>query len=84
MLTFFPVLLFPFSPQKLGQRLEAIIWCWLIPVIPIMLTWDGIVSAYRQWTKKTWLAALEAFGSPKEGYATNLIFQRVLFTPERT
>lgn len=34
---------------------RCLFWCWLCPVAPAMLMWDGWVSVIRMWNKKQWL-----------------------------
>ncbi len=83
LLTFVPALLYPLSSQKPMQRLESILWCWLIPVIPLMLTWDAIISTYRQWSQSKWLKILDEQESENEAYRTNGIVQSILFIQNR-
>lgn len=44
-------------------RLRRALWCWLLPVAPLMFLWDGFVSCLRQWTRRDWERRL----SPAEG-----------------
>jgi hypothetical protein len=51
----------------LGRRpgtLRRVLWCWLIPLAPIMFCWDGIVSILRYWTDETWIEQLEEITGP--------------------
>ena len=34
------------------------LWCWLIPLVPFISLWDGIVSCLRQWTEAEWRQGL--------------------------
>lgn len=53
---FIPILfLFPiFKPRP-----SHFFWCWIIPVVPFMLTWDGIVSCFRQNSAEEWKKLLK-------------------------
>lgn len=31
-------------------------WCWLFPIAPLLLLWDGNISAMRCWSKAKWLS----------------------------
>jgi hypothetical protein len=33
---------------------RCLLWCWLIPIAPFLLIWDGWVSSMRIWSKKKW------------------------------
>jgi hypothetical protein len=53
---FIPILfLFPI----VRPRLSHFFWCWLVPAVPFLLTWDGIVSCFRQNTSKEWIGLLK-------------------------
>ncbi len=45
---FFTLFLRPF-------KLSRFIWTYLLPVIPILYTWDGLISNLRSYTKDEWL-----------------------------
>lgn len=51
--SFVPALATPMLRSGRG-RLRRIIWCWLIPVAPLMLTWDGLISCLRLWRRRNW------------------------------
>lgn len=55
-LIFVPALLAPLTLQKLRflQRLRMMVLHWLVPVIPLVLAHDGVVSALRQRTTSDW------------------------------
>lgn len=74
LLTFIPCLLFPFGKLSLSKRLQAILFCWLIPIIPLMLTWDALVSCVRQWPISKW----DKLNFSKVSKKTNGIFQQIL------
>ncbi len=39
---------------------RRIFWTWFVPLAPIMLAWDGFVSAARMWTAQEWHEAFES------------------------
>jgi hypothetical protein len=55
LLGFFPGLATPlrFWNQRPGNW-RRILWCWLVPLAPAMIVWDGIVSCLRCWTENEW------------------------------
>jgi len=58
-MTIFPALLLP--PILLGKKpgsLRRFFWCWLLPVAPLLIVWDGIVSSMRCWDELEWKKAL--------------------------
>jgi hypothetical protein len=52
-----PALLTPLFRLLRPGRLRRILWCWLIPVAPLMFVWDGLVSCLRQWNRAEWQTA---------------------------
>jgi hypothetical protein len=34
--------------------LRRVLWCWVVPVVPLMFVWDGLVSCVRQWKPQRW------------------------------
>jgi hypothetical protein len=56
----FPVLIFPLAYWKNKGFLRRALWCWVVPVVPVMFIWDGIVSCLRQWTVDEYLSALKS------------------------
>lgn len=62
----FPALVLPAWMLRRPGRLRRVLWCWLVPVAPLMFCWDGWVSCLRQWSCKEWqelLAGLRGDGS---------------------
>lgn len=57
-LTFFVALLLPLAWIHRPGALRRILWCWLIPVIPFIVAFDGVAWCCRAWTDKEWRAAL--------------------------
>lgn len=53
-----PALLLPLAYLGKPGRLRRFLWCWLVPVVPFIFFWDGLVSCMRQWSPKTWLTRL--------------------------
>jgi len=43
-------------------RWRRFFWCWLVPVAPLMVAWDGVVSCLRCWTEDEWRAELQRLG----------------------
>jgi len=43
--------------NKLGN-IRRILWCWLLPVAPLMFLWDSIVSCTRMWNDQQWYEVL--------------------------
>lgn len=63
-----PALLLPLAYLHRPGRARRMLWCWLIPVVPLIFMWDGLVSCIRQWSPKRWrreLAAVTATRSPR-------------------
>ncbi|MCL6502550.1 MAG: class I SAM-dependent methyltransferase [Pirellulales bacterium] len=61
LLSIVPALVVPLRFAGRAGRLRRVLWCWLLPVAPLLFCWDGIVSCLRQWTRIEWdRAAAEA------------------------
>lgn len=45
--------------RRLGDEgtWRRVVWCWLLPIAPIMLAWDGWVSCLRMWSENQWREA---------------------------
>jgi SAM-dependent methyltransferase len=80
LLSIVPALLLP--AWRLGRpgRLRRILWCWLIPVAPLMFWWEGIVSCLRMWTVREWHnELLPLLRTDQEAQIDNwLVSQRVI------
>jgi hypothetical protein len=64
---FLPALLTPLYFAGLASgRWRRVIWCWLIPVAPVMVAWDGVVSCLRCWTEEEWRGKLRDAGVPEQ------------------
>lgn len=46
----------PFFKIKSRHFWRSVFWCWLIPMAPFLLLWDGTVSVFRCWSKQVWLS----------------------------
>jgi hypothetical protein len=49
-----PALLTPLFRITRPGRIRRILLCWLVPIVPFMFVWDGLVSCLRQWSPKEW------------------------------
>lgn len=49
-----PVLLLPVAYAHRPGRFRRLLWCWLVPVVPVVFLWDGLVSCIRQWSPDRW------------------------------
>lgn len=53
-------------PRKLGR----LFWTYVIPIIPILYTWDGLISNLRSYTKKEWLNMTERLSGERFHWET--------------
>jgi len=60
----FPPLLLPLCYLHKPGRLRRLLWCWLLPVVPVMTLWDALVGCLRQWNDHDWQ---EAFAESSSG-----------------
>jgi len=49
-----PALLTPLFRIRYPGAFRRILFCWLIPIVPYMFVWDGLVSCLRQWSDNEW------------------------------
>jgi hypothetical protein len=54
-----PAMLLPIWFLHRPGRVRRFLWCWFIPVAPVLFWWDGWVSCLRQWTDTEWQPALQ-------------------------
>ncbi|MEK6247161.1 MAG: hypothetical protein N2C12_03220 [Planctomycetales bacterium] len=54
MLAIVPSLMLPIGYMKRPGRLRRLLWCWLIPLAPFMMIWDGVGGCLRHWTRTEW------------------------------
>lgn len=47
-------LLTPFFRMNSKKFFRCFLWCWLLPVAPLMFLWDGWISSFRCWNKQKW------------------------------
>ncbi len=60
---FLPAMLTPLYFLGTAQgRWRRFVWCWLLPVAPLMVAWDGVVSCVRCWTEDEWRSELARLG----------------------
>jgi hypothetical protein len=45
-----PALLLPLIHLTRPGRGRRIFWCWILPLAPPLFVWDGLVSAWREWS----------------------------------
>ncbi len=70
LLSFFPAIMLPITFFRRPGKLRRILWCWLIPIVPWMFMWDGVVSCLRQWHAEEWQAAFASLSpSPRVQYS---------------
>jgi hypothetical protein len=53
-----PALLLPLWFLPRAGRLRRFLWCWLVPIAPVIFWWDGLVTCTRLWTNREWQEAL--------------------------
>ncbi|MBA4017752.1 MAG: hypothetical protein C0483_11310 [Pirellula sp.] len=56
-LVVFPALLLPIAFRHRPGRLRRILWCWLLPLAPLMMMWDAVGGCLRQWSRRDWQLA---------------------------
>lgn len=62
-----PALLTPLFRLTRPGRGRRILFCWLLPIVPIMFVWDGLVSCLRQWTHSEWTTFTESLPESYRG-----------------
>ncbi len=60
LLSLFPALIVPLWYINRPGRLRRFVWCWLIPIAPLMFLWDGFVSCIRQASRSEWTQGLSS------------------------
>lgn len=60
-----PALLLPIGFWNRPGRWRRVLWCWLLPVAPLMMVWDAIGGCLRQWSADDWRAADKASPSSR-------------------
>jgi hypothetical protein len=80
LLGFFPGLATPlrFWNQRPGNW-RRVLWCWLVPIAPVVIVWDGIVSCLRYWTEEEWKEHLELVIAPdRQVFTKSTLFNQVI------
>ncbi len=78
-LSLVPALLTPLRFLNRPGRLRRILWCWLVPVAPVMFVWDGIASCARQWSTRQWKEFLTSSAhTPLDAQMQQSLFTRMV------
>jgi hypothetical protein len=69
-----------FWNQRPGNG-RRILWCWLLPLAPAIIVWDGLVSCLRCWSEKEWKEHLaKAIGDQRPAQVkSKLVTQAVVW-----
>jgi hypothetical protein len=79
LLSLVPAVLLPIMYAGKPGRLRRILWCWLLPVAPMLFIWDGVVSAVRQWTGGEWDRELQFWrGEGVDGSRKTALFSHLI------
>ncbi len=62
-----PIMIWLVTPLIRPFRLQRLVWTYLIPVVPLVAMWDGLVSNLRSYSIAELEALVEGLGEP--GYA---------------
>jgi hypothetical protein len=58
---------------------RRVLWCWLVPLAPFMIVWDGIVSCLRCWTDEEWKEYLAlVIAADREVFTKSKLFNQVI------
>jgi salicylate hydroxylase len=49
-----PALLLPAVWFRRQGVVRRVLLCWMLPVVPLMFVWDGIISCLREWSDAEW------------------------------
>jgi hypothetical protein len=80
LLGFFPGLATPiqFWNQRPGNW-RRVLWCWLVPLAPLIIVWDGVVSCLRCWTEEEWKENLAlVIATDRQVSARSKLFTQVI------
>lgn len=72
-LVFIPVFVLLFTPFIRPFKISRLIFTYLIPIVPLSITWDGIVSALRSYKPEELLAIAEEAGGGKYRWKAGLV-----------
>ncbi len=79
-LSFFPAILLPITFFRRPGKFRRLLWCWLIPIVPCMFVWDGVVSCLRQWTEGEWRGEFEKIADSIQDLQIHTGFNSLLLT----
>lgn len=51
----FPAFATPILLRRKPGNGRRVFWCYIVPVAPLMIVWDGVISCFRCWRKNEWL-----------------------------
>jgi hypothetical protein len=75
-----PALLVPLWFLLRPGRLRRFVWCWLVPVAPLLFWWDGWITCLRQWSDVEWNRALQSIPRAQPAiYREGLVTHEVAF-----
>lgn len=59
---FFPAIAAPviYMMERRAGHWRRLFWCWMLPVVPLIIIWEGWVSCWRCWNEKDWRRAFVA------------------------
>lgn len=63
-LTFLIAYLLPLARMNRPGRFRRIFWCWICPVVPFMVSIDGVMWCLRMWTDDEWREQLKSVAGP--------------------
>ncbi len=72
-IVFIPIFVLLFTPFIRPFKISRLIFTYLIPIVPISITWDGIVSALRSYKPKELLAIAEEAGGEKYRWKAGMV-----------
>lgn len=80
-LSLLPAILLPLAHIRHPGRMKRFLWCWLIPVGPLFFLWDGLISAWREWSVQERNQALfvDLQLNPKDVSIQRTLFSEIIF-----
>ena len=81
LLSAFPCLAAPLVLYKRSGILRRVWWSYIIPLVPFILTYDGIVTVLRNWSQAEWQDGLAEFGN-RATFEAGLLSYKVTVTRE--
>jgi hypothetical protein len=64
LLVLVPALLLPVVYLGRPGRLRRLFWCWVLPIVPMMMLWDGVGGCLRQWDADDWQREFDTLNRP--------------------